>query len=876
MVTSPEIGISDRLGVAMKNDRIEEAIESGKKNLRTWKLVQNWCANAKMVKHGGTGIVEMQTGLPIGHHFIECPHAPAGGMAAFDLADTVIDFYDRNCVDCKFRKPVGLPNISTLVAERDKQKKAREQVQAKHAQEVADRLAAREVSRRAIRQNLSALSATTLDQISELDRTRSDTAAVGLVELSDLAPETFSPEIIEHLFGLAASSEHWLVEPSLKVLEKLAVDPLRLCNIAMQSLHSYSVRDVAAHIVEARVQHANPALIEAALPALISLANPMPPSFGIGGGRQVEPMTGPLIALYRAHGGAVKSGLKAILEKTDAYDVRTAARGLDTLADADPSLLDFLPLQLASKLVRAKHLVLGREEDVEDALRDIRSVLTRTFLEKPKETDALIDQYLEGARDENAAELYKIFDDVLREIRFDRHATQSPTITDAHRLAFRRMIVAATNARGLEVENATTSIFHGDPYDLTPLVCEEINLLLGSAAVLNTKLAEHDAEAPERASELVWMERMGRKSYLNNLLHTFVRWSCIAAGKMGPKAVQEVLEFMRALPEGNEDLRGAIVGCFHSLMRSVDTLALCLPDYYSALVGPQQIIRSNAATALGEMKSSIRNNMPSLVFEAFAAHLTDPYVIVHKAAARALERFELPDNLTHAVTVALSHLILYYSRDRNDDDFLIHCIDLYAHRYVKRESLAGRLGDRLIDIMRQLKPYSVSREIRHFGKIFGSNANYAGLILHLMADEKAMSYQHEDLFDQLRLLPATSLHAHRGELVALASRMVPRRGVHGLGTILELLTTSGAWKEAADVSAAAYGNIGDTIRNKPLRLHAKLRMIACGLEASLAEGKVENVDRAGSDWDATIAEIKNDHEINRRRRDPLRGLLDKD
>jgi hypothetical protein len=421
----------------MTADRVQQAMEAGEKNLRTWKLVQNWCANVKIVKHGGTGIVEMQTGLPIGHHFLECPHAPAGGMAAWDLADTAIDFYDRNCVDCKFRKPVGLPNITILVAERAKQKKGREQEQARQTQVVADRLAAREAARQAIRQNLDALSAATLDQISELDRTRSDTAAVGLVELADLAPETFAPEIVEHLFVLAGGNEYWLVEPSLKVLEKLSVDPPRLCNTALQSLRSYNARNVAAHIIEERARHANPALIEAALPALISLANPMPLRFGFGGDRPPRPVTGPLRALYQTHGNTVKSALKVILEKTDAYDVRTAARGIDTLADVDPSLLHFLPLQLVSKLVRAKHLVQGREEDIDDALDDIRSVLTRAFLVKPKEIDALIEQYLAEARDENAAELYKIFDVVLREIRFDRDASTTPTITDAHRLAFR-------------------------------------------------------------------------------------------------------------------------------------------------------------------------------------------------------------------------------------------------------------------------------------------------------------------------------------------------------------------------------------------------------------------------------------------------------
>jgi hypothetical protein len=75
-----------------------------------------------MKKFGGTGMVEKMTGLPIGNHFVECPHAPAGGMAAFDLADTALDFHDRNCVDCTHRKPVNMPNLTVLLKEREEQR----------------------------------------------------------------------------------------------------------------------------------------------------------------------------------------------------------------------------------------------------------------------------------------------------------------------------------------------------------------------------------------------------------------------------------------------------------------------------------------------------------------------------------------------------------------------------------------------------------------------------------------------------------------------------------------------------------------------------------------------------------------------------------
>jgi len=79
------ICLSGEGGRLMRGDRrIEEAIEAGEKNKRAWELVRNWCANVQMKKFGGTGMVEQMTGLPIGNHFLECPHAPAGGMAAFD------------------------------------------------------------------------------------------------------------------------------------------------------------------------------------------------------------------------------------------------------------------------------------------------------------------------------------------------------------------------------------------------------------------------------------------------------------------------------------------------------------------------------------------------------------------------------------------------------------------------------------------------------------------------------------------------------------------------------------------------------------------------------------------------------------------------
>jgi hypothetical protein len=286
-------------------------------------------------------------------------------------------------------------------------------------------------------------------------------------------------------------------------------------------------------------------------------------------------------------------------------------------------------------------------------------------------------------------------------------------------------------------------------------------------------------------------------------------------------------------------------------------------------------VRSDAATALGEMKAQIRNNMPALVFEAFVAFLTDPFIIVHKAAVRALEQFTLPENLKSHVALALWNLITCYARDRSDDDFLMQCIDLLAHRYVRREHLAGKSGNILIDIMMRLRPRSVAREVRHCGRLFEGNPNYTCLLLRLMDDDEATSYQNEELFDRLRSIPAGSLYDHRRELVELSKRTSRGRRLHEVGIVLEMLTTSGAWAEAAEASTATYDSIDDNVREKPRRLHAKLRKIACDLEYAISLGNTEETEKARSEWDKTVQEMQQDNEIHRLRRDPLRGLLDK-
>jgi hypothetical protein len=139
---------------------IERAIWDGERNQDAKRLIHNWCRHASVQKFGGTGLIEMETGLPIGHHAMVCDFAPASGMATWLLEESAVRFHDANCVGCPHRVPVGLPNLAMLVAQRDTdrqdaQKRAEE---AKRAKEAA--LQARAAVRTELRTNLPVLAKT--------------------------------------------------------------------------------------------------------------------------------------------------------------------------------------------------------------------------------------------------------------------------------------------------------------------------------------------------------------------------------------------------------------------------------------------------------------------------------------------------------------------------------------------------------------------------------------------------------------------------------------------------------------------------------------------------------------------------------------------
>lgn len=261
------------------DDSIARAVSIGEKNQRTKELIRNWCRHARVEKHGGTGLIEMQTGLPIGHYGLACEYAPAGGSFTWALADAALEFYDRHCAGCVHRDPVGLPNLSILVQERDAlraQRDAEKSARVTLEEQAHER---RRQARAALRDSLQAATAGLVDDLEELDDAqlpaeRRRHIEQGLLATARLDASVFSTPLLEYCFELLESREPWFDAVGLQLLRHLAADPKRLVALALKSLAQHRSIPIAAVILAERATIADPMLIADALPALVDLAQP--------------------------------------------------------------------------------------------------------------------------------------------------------------------------------------------------------------------------------------------------------------------------------------------------------------------------------------------------------------------------------------------------------------------------------------------------------------------------------------------------------------------------------------------------------------------------------------------------------------------------
>ena len=837
----------------VSDQRIQHAIEAGEHNRSTAELVRNWCAHARIEKFGGIGIIEAQTGLPIGHHSVKCDHASEAGMAAWDLAEAALDFHDRNCIDCKLRKPVGFPNLSSLVQERDSHRTSEAEKRGRADAKEAEARNLRRAQRAALRGQLSSIATYIVDHIDEFDDQRTRECHDRICESARLAPERFEPKLVDYIFGLA-EKEKWFADTGLTILQAITSNPKQLTRLALLSINYPPATRTASRILIDHVELIDSASIERILPAAVDLGNPRDDLFPFEHGPTAEPQL--LLALWSSSREAVRKGLDQLFSSRKIFQVDLAARGVLALAESHPDAATPFARTMVSKFARARLLLDDfNDDDLYEGRQGLQSLLDAiviAFTHDPEGVDAIIQDMIHGSDRKSRSRSFQIYCMALAH----RHREQGemiPATSQYHRIAFKRVLWGATTEDSETVSRTIQEVLRGQPYELEEIARAEIDALLGALLIFDDQLRKHDeTPLPQNASFLERIENQSQRTSLIGLMKSTIDWASVAA-KGDVQLAKKIAALFDTIPEDREDLRGLLLGSIEHLGSTVEGLKLVLPHLYSGLVGASVRVRAYAASALGEVWYRTQDNLPLLVYEAFSVLLWDQYVLVHKSAVAALHRLHLPESCRGRSAQALLHLIRYYAQKSGEDRFVVDCVSLLASELSRLGKENSQVAKYLVQVLLNADPLYVQSELRRFSYTLGKTEGFADLFLRHLPLLRTDYHRSDDITEILAELPTQAILAKRSDFQKVGIDLAPQKPWIA-ARVVEALTRAGAWAEARLVAQAGVDGCEPTKRNQSRRIFSRFIALATEFEESIAEGRFERLTPVVKQWSNNVKE----------------------
>lgn len=457
------------------DDAIKRAVQIGEANAEIIRLAKNWCGHLQVGKSGGTGLVEIETGLPIGMRSFKCVHASAAGWAEMDLAHIVLDFYDRNCADCTNRIPVALPNISELVAKRDNTTAAAARQHEVRIREEEAAYQRRRAQREAASEQSDDATLAIFEAIDRVDLEPTAHNSEVLTQLALVAPERFDLGVRDSLFLLAEeTTSPTVMECVLTVLRHIKVAAGGLCNLALRIL-SHDELPIAGTIVAESITAEHADSVVSAIPSLIGLAGPDEGHFAIIESRVEHPEG--LIAAFRVAPRAVEREI-AVMLRDPAKLVRIRAiHAIELLRESHSRFgIDLIGNLVESMQLPDNHYDLGSAES------RVQSLLAEMLDSQFDEADASLTESFNLQDHDPDVGLDQVY---LRLFRNRRREDEPRQISRVHDILFGRRLLHYLSTKCAEQGSVQLLDFlRHDAERYIDLVEHHVDALLGAMAIL--------------------------------------------------------------------------------------------------------------------------------------------------------------------------------------------------------------------------------------------------------------------------------------------------------------------------------------------------------------------------------------------------------
>ena len=829
------------------DSKLQKIIDDGKKNATTLELVKNWCAHVRLKKNGGIGLIEQQTGYPIGHHGLECDFAADGTGYYWDLALSALELYDQQCATCTNRRAVGFPNLTQLIAERDRQKEIRDAQVERAEREAIQQTQKRQLRRDGLYNRLPPVAASILDDITAFDNERIGQNLERLKESARLAPEYFIKDLVSYIFELT-EEEDWFEEAGLSMLYAIGADPQRLVKLALAAVKRAALYKIASDILVTHISNVTSFDVPLIVWSAVEHASPERGTFG----EKIPSNSNLLHAIWTHFPSDVLTNLESLLSSTTFYSVELAGRGFKALQSFDPAAANSSARSMISSYARAC-LFIKDFDAGHSRLFHLGEAISKVFENVPSEVDDIAQELLCGLETDSRARIFEIYSNFLRDRKIGTDDLISPD-TQAPRIAFKRILWAPINESHDTIIKAAQDVFvHRRPYGLKLIARAEIEGLLGAFILLDDRLRVINEEPHELDEDfLAKIERNNRRNAIKSLMSNYVEWAAIAAGE-DDALIKKVCAMIGSLPEDREELRGIALRAIEHLAVSVAGVNAMLPHLYSGLVGASTLVRASAATALGEISSQGHKNIPPLVYEAFSILLFDQYVIVHKSAVRALRRFNLPQEYRPRAAKALFDIFLYYSEKCSDEQFIVDCADVLASFLDTLECDLDIMKKIIIKNILKIDPIYLHNGLNFLSHWLDSCDDLADLVLHMLPYIITLNNHDNESWNLLQKLSDSSVVDRQERFVEFGIstlKVAPWVAYE----IVERLSFAGATEGALKLAGACVTQIPDTELKRKLRTKGRSIEIAVEFEAAVKSDNESLVVDFSIQWEKNFTE----------------------
>ena len=821
---------------------IDRAVQLGRDNHQLISLIEAHCANARVVLEGGTGMVEAQTGLPIGMRSIRCDHAATPSGVAHNLAFLVEDFYRGNCIGCPHRRIRGIPNLATWYEEREAERARHAEMERRAAEERQQALESRQAVRRLLRLTENDAGRELLDLLDRLDghepsEEGHQDAEERLVATVRSAPDFLSTGIVDALLAVAETGEPAALRALTIWVHRAPRLADRLLHVAVHLL----TEDRNPHAAEVFVQlahRATPQDVEQIIDSLMGLAaqvirwEPDAQPAGLLAAAWVSlPIVLDAICRYlEGHGASdavsESSPSPAAIAVGACAAEHLILQQLDTASVLVPRLLDALPRAIH---VRRPH------PDPNALWHAVIRALRAAFLMRPVETADAVDRVAPERPAEEREHLFRIYAGVLN----PRDGAMVPV--EARRVAVARVVARAMGDWGLDVAaTAATDVEHlaaSNPSELTS----------SGRALVGTLLQAH-SESSDQARRLEVLADPLQRLEEETQRTVRVRWNRSLATTVG-HLVSTDFEFAEVTTlydatvtesigttDAARELRRRLLGAFPVLATSPGQAARLLPRLYNALLDSDVGIRATAIDVCRRWVTGPGYALPELMRAFVPTLLDDTYVAVHSAMIRAISAVPpLHGDERRVIRSLLGWADTYATRD----------LELSSDAAAAAVRLARTLGPDVassvagvaLNVVKQFDDPRATRDVLHATAPYADrHPVWVQLAVRLLATRHWLDSGDTEPSIRRRLLEMgeVTLTSAVGEIDSAAAACLPDHP--GMAWCwIEVLQAAGMWKEAGRLASRIVERIPGTAEYESRLQYARVMCAAALVETALAD-----------------------------------------